>query len=115
MTEDGEETYLVWSNEHVGWWKPGGWGYGRGLNQAGRFTRAQAIAICRDALPTAGRLGVISEIPVRLADLQAVLGGQIVPRAVFEPRLRGVRAVEGLGAPVHFWTKVQFRLGCVAH
>ena len=93
---------------------------GRGLNQAGRFTRAQAIAICRDALPTAGRLGVISEIPVRLADLQAVLGGQIVPRAsstesfsasfvvekiscraVFEPRLRGVRAVEGLGAPVH--------------
>ena len=84
MTEDGEGTYLVWSNEHVGWWKPGGWGYGCGLNQAGRFTRAQAIAICRDALPTAGRLGVISEIPVRLADLQAVLGGQIVPRAVFD-------------------------------
>lgn len=76
------DPYLVWSNEHGGWWKAGGWGYDAGLNEAGRFSRDEAIRICRQALPTAMHLGVISEIPVRLADLTEILNGQIVPACV---------------------------------
>jgi hypothetical protein len=80
MTEN--DPYLVWSNEHGGWWKAGGWGYDPGLKSAGRFTRAQAIKICRDALPTSAHLKMVSEIPVRLADVNEMLEAQIVPACV---------------------------------
>lgn len=78
MTKD----YLVWSNEHDGWWKSGGWGYATGLADAGLFTREEALLICRNALPTAGHLGRISEIPVRLADVEEFIKGAIVPACV---------------------------------
>jgi len=29
--------YLIWSHEHGGWWRPGGWGYVSTISQAGRF------------------------------------------------------------------------------
>jgi hypothetical protein len=77
-----EDLYLIWSNEHAGWWKAGGWGYTPGLRAAGRFTRDQAIAISQRALPTALHTKLISEIPVRLADIEAVLKDQLVPEAV---------------------------------
>jgi hypothetical protein len=67
-----DDAYLVWSNEHRGWWRPGAWGYTADPAEAGRFTRERAIEICRGALPTAMHLGVMSEIPVRLADLEDV-------------------------------------------
>lgn len=41
--------WLVWSNEHRGWWKPGGWGYTTSTAQAGRFTEEQAQVICSNA------------------------------------------------------------------
>jgi hypothetical protein len=77
-----EDLYLIWSNEHRGWWRPGGWGYTPGLNQAGRFSRAQAIDICKRALPTALHIHLISEIPVRLADVEEMLKGEMVPAVV---------------------------------
>jgi hypothetical protein len=77
-----DDLYLVWSNEHRGWWKAGGWGYDAGLKMAGRFSRDEAIRICREALPTAARLRVISEIPVRVADVIEMLEGQAVPACV---------------------------------
>jgi hypothetical protein len=77
-----EDPYLVWSNEHRGWWRPGGWGYTPGLKQAGRFSRAQAIDICKRALPTAMHIHLISEIPVRLADVEEMLKGEMAPAAV---------------------------------
>jgi hypothetical protein len=65
-----DDVYLVWSNEHHGWWRPGGWGYTPGLkNRPGRFSRDAAIDICKRALPTAMHIRLISEIPVRLADV----------------------------------------------
>ena len=76
------DPYLVWSNEHGGWWGPGGFGYAPDLRSAGRFTRAQALKICRDALPTAAHIGMISEIPVRLADMSKMLEQQIIPACV---------------------------------
>lgn len=78
---DGD-VYHVWSNEHRGWWREGGWGYTRGLSEAGRFTRANALRVCRDAIPTAGQLGTVSEIPVRRIDMDAFLRGQVIPSCI---------------------------------
>lgn len=35
--------YLVWSIEHGAWWKPGGMGYTRDRDKAGRFTLPAAV------------------------------------------------------------------------
>jgi hypothetical protein len=75
------EDYLVWSHEHGAWWASGGYGYAKGLMGAGRFTRDQALTICRDAIPSSASLGAIAEIPVRLADVAEFSKGQIVPMA----------------------------------
>ncbi len=93
MSESQSDKYLIWSNEHAGWWKPGpapgqGSGYSPALKQAGNFTRDEAIAICKRALPMAMHLGRISEIPVRLADVVDMLQGEIVPGVIFEERNR---------------------------
>lgn len=77
------DDYLVWSNEHQGWWKPGGYGYAPGLRHAGHFTREQAIQICRDAVPQSAHIGMIAEIPVRLDDISEVLRDQMIPRAIY--------------------------------
>jgi hypothetical protein len=82
------DLYLIWSNEHGGWWKPGCHGYTKGLTEAGRFSRGQALGICRDSIPTAMHIGMISEIPVRLADVEEFLAGRAVPNAI----LAGSRA-----------------------
>jgi len=83
-----DDPYLVWSNEHAGWWKAGGWGYDPGFLLAGQFTRAEAIEICQKALPTAAHIGTISEIPVRLADMTEMLDGQMIPEGVLRARRR---------------------------
>jgi hypothetical protein len=79
--------YLIWSNEHDGWWGPGERGYTRTLSRAGHYSREHAIRICKHALPTAIHLGRIAEIPVRLTDLEDILAGEMIPREVMgEPR-----------------------------
>lgn len=67
------DIYLIWSNEHNGWWGPNERGYVSGLQGAGEYTRDEAILICRRALPTAGHLKRISEIPVRRQDVMEML------------------------------------------
>ena len=76
--------YLVWSHEHGAWWGPGRSGYTKGLQTAGRYSRDDALDICRNAIPTAGHIGAIAEIPVRLDDANAFLEGQTIPRAILE-------------------------------
>jgi len=67
------DAYLVFSFEKGAWWGPGGCHYVRRLSQAGRYTRAAAIAICVRAVPgTSRNLGALPELPVRLADVQEV-------------------------------------------
>lgn len=67
-------TYLIWSNEHQAWWGPGRCGYVRGLTQAGRYTRAEALKICKNAVPgTAADLGMLPEIPVHAMDIEDVI------------------------------------------
>jgi hypothetical protein len=81
MTEP--QNYLVWSNEHRGWWK-GRFGYAAGLRGAGRFTRARALQICREAIRQAPHVGVISEIPVRADGVDEFLGDAMIPAGIME-------------------------------
>jgi len=64
-----DDVYLIWSNEHRGWWGHGERGYVKRVREAGHYSRERALTICSNAWGTAGHIGVISELPVRLADV----------------------------------------------
>ncbi len=69
-----DDAYLVWSDEHRAWWKPGARGYTTRIAEAGRFSRHEALTICADALPNALRNGGhFSELPVRLVDVRHMI------------------------------------------
>lgn len=55
--------YLIWSNEHQGWWKPGEWGYTTITHLAGRYSKERADAICARAnQPAAHPEGIPNEV-----------------------------------------------------
>lgn len=64
------DPYLIWSNEHRRWWKPDEHGYGQ-LGEAGLYSRAEAMRICKGALAGWDGVNPPNEIPVLLADAQA--------------------------------------------
>lgn len=41
--------YLIWSNEHRGWWKPGRHGYTTRTDRAGQFSLEEATEIVVNA------------------------------------------------------------------
>lgn len=41
--------YLIWSNEHVAWWRPDHSGYTVSIEYAGRYSREDAMQICKGA------------------------------------------------------------------
>jgi hypothetical protein len=41
--------YLIWSNEHRRWWRPGEMGYTTVTHLAGRYTKEGADRICEKA------------------------------------------------------------------
>jgi hypothetical protein len=41
--------YLIWSNEHRGWWKPNHHGYTTRADKAGQFSFEEAKQICDNA------------------------------------------------------------------
>jgi hypothetical protein len=66
--------YLIWSHEHSAWWGPGGAGYVGRISRAGRYTHAEAVRICIAAMPgTSTQWGALPELPVRLADVEAMV------------------------------------------
>jgi hypothetical protein len=77
------DIYFIWSNEHRAWWGPNECGYSPGLIGAGEYTRDEAMTICRRAIPQAMHVGIISEIPVRRADVIEFLDKQHVPDAIW--------------------------------
>jgi len=81
-TTEPTARYLVWSNEHDAWWGPGRHGYSRGLDGAGRYSRDEALEICRMGINTAPHIGMIDALPVRLADLTKTFERQRIPRAI---------------------------------
>lgn len=40
--------WIIWSNEHGGFWRTNGWGYTQLVESAGVYGRAQAQRICHD-------------------------------------------------------------------
>lgn len=60
--------YLVWSNEHTAWWRPNHEGYCYAINEAGRYDRDEALAICRGANFGFTHEENPNEIPVLEAD-----------------------------------------------
>lgn len=47
--------WLVWSHEHNAFWRANHQGYTRSIERAGRYTRAEAEAICKNASYGEGR------------------------------------------------------------
>lgn len=71
---DNPCVYLIWSNEHQAWWGPDRCGYVRAVTQAGRYSRSEAIEICKRAIPgTAAGIGMLPEIPVHGLDVMSVI------------------------------------------
>lgn len=67
------DPYLVWSNEHRAWWRPNSAGYTTHVASAGRYTHEKAVAICRDARNGFKHDAPPSEVPVREADVLAMM------------------------------------------
>lgn len=68
------ESYLIWSHEHMQWWLPGQAGYTSRLSEAGRYTHAEALMLCAQAIPgTARRIGALPELPVRAPDVASIV------------------------------------------
>lgn len=44
-----KEKFLIWSNEHQGWWVAGRSGYTQELHMAGEYSFNDACEICHDA------------------------------------------------------------------
>lgn len=94
-----ELTHLIWSNERCAWWRSGGIGYAVIVEEAGRFTRDQALEECRRAL-LGWRPGTpYPDIPVLERDIMAILErGELsnAPTMVApaSPDLAGVQAYE---------------------
>lgn len=61
--------YLIWSNEHGAWWRPGRCGYTMMVQSAGRYARGEALAICANVRDGWDSKATPSEIPVRLEDV----------------------------------------------
>lgn len=41
--------FVIWSNEHVRWWRPGSMGYTAVMAEAGRYSYESAKEICENA------------------------------------------------------------------
>ena len=65
------EKFLIWSNEHRAWWKPGRSGYCIAVEAAGRYSHADALAISVAAHDGWRPGQPPPEIPVAEADVLA--------------------------------------------
>lgn len=62
------DLYLIWSDEHRAWWRPGSRGYTRHVKTAGRYSRDAAMKLCRDAQAGLDPNDPAPELPVRAVD-----------------------------------------------
>lgn len=74
-----EADYLIWSAMHHGWWGPVRCGYSKGLLGAGKYTRTEAIEICRASIPNASHVGHCATMPVRFEDVREFTIGALIP------------------------------------
>ena len=62
---EAPKNWLVWSNEHTGWWAPGQRGYVGKREHAGRYTFAEALAIVKGADRDPAALDIPNEVMMR--------------------------------------------------
>lgn len=67
------EQYLIWSNEHKAWWGPNGNGYVRRVENAGSYSRIDAMNICFNAMPGRSGSRPLQEIPILYSDIDEML------------------------------------------
>ncbi len=60
--------YLIWSNEHKAWWRENSAGYTVHLEDAGRYSRGEAITICQSAHDGWRKEKAPPEMPIPEAD-----------------------------------------------
>lgn len=83
--------YLIWSNEHVAWWRPDGCAYTVSIEHAGRYSREQAMKICKGA-----NYGFMqdttnpNEIPVLEADALETMRAKPYKRIVGQRQIKRV-------------------------
>jgi hypothetical protein len=63
--------YLIWSNEHRAWWRPDRQGYTKRVADAGRYSEAEALEICANAIPGRQPNAPLPEVPVPLQLVEA--------------------------------------------
>jgi hypothetical protein len=61
--------YLIWSNEHRAWWRPGSMGYTHDIASAGRYSREEAIRYCSGSFPFREVDAPPPELPILEDDL----------------------------------------------
>ena len=49
LRADDPTEYLIWSEEHRAWWRPGSMGYTNQMTKSGRYTAELAAVIVRNA------------------------------------------------------------------
>ena len=83
--------YLIWSNEHQAWWRPGCWGYTIIVSQAGLFPEKEAQAICKEA----NKMGKENEVMVSAETFASDLVSHEWEHYLLQRKLQQVTAING--------------------
>ena len=67
--ESMREPYLVWSNEHHAWWRPNSRGYAKSIEDAGVYSREEAMDIAGTSRNGWTVDHTPDEIPVAVSDI----------------------------------------------
>lgn len=70
-TNEAPAMFLIWSNEHRAWWRPGSAGYTIHAEAAGRYSHRDALRICSGARDGWRPGSPPPEVPVAEADVLA--------------------------------------------
>ena len=62
------DNFLIWSNANNAWWRADSAGYSQSIDEAGIYSKRDAMNICTFARDGWGSDAIPSEIPVRQED-----------------------------------------------
>lgn len=90
-----DEQYLIWSHQHNGWWRAGGWGYTSTLWEAGRFDADQIEGQLRwTEYREYSNDGKPHEIYIAVPTLEDIAGGDAIDIVQQVLDLLGKRVLE---------------------
>lgn len=91
VADEPQAMWLVWSHEHGGWWKTGGWGYTDSIAFAGRFTEERAREICTNAA-YGWADGLPPEVMIPLTVAYAEGGWPAIEAAIYDATQKAIAA-----------------------